>query len=464
MLGNAGTGPYSRRQSIEGTKPHVSDPTNGDPQAPSRLTLTKRRISATRDQALIGTGAAPRFSQPVRQVLMMLTVLGLVLAGGWFAYGRILPIFMANTWLNGLILGVFALGVMACFWQLAQLVRSVSWIERFAARRRNADRNAASDDQAPRLLAPLAALLGARGPAGGAISASSARSILESVATRIDELRDITRYLANLLIFLGLLGTFYGLATTVPAVVDTIRALAPQEGQTGLEVFDQLMTGLEAQLGGMATAFSSSLLGLAGSLVVGLLELFVTHGQNRFYRELEEWMSGFTRISIGTGDGDSVDQAALAGFLEQMAGQMDRLQTYHAERDALREETALMADERVVVMAQAIEALVARSETDGDSSRLEAALLRLAEGQDRLLAEARAARAATPSAAPSDLSRLEDTLREMAHELNKGRDDRIADLRSDILVLTRAVRAARFGDPFRDDQLPGDPAQNRSGA
>ena len=121
----------------------------------------------------------------------------------------------------------------------------------------------------PRLLAPLAPLLRSRG-ARMQISASSSRSILESVATRIDEARDITRYLTNLLIFLGLLGTFYGLATTVPAVVETIRSLAPQEGETGLDVFGKLMKGLESQLGGMGTAFSSSLLGLAGSLVVGL--------------------------------------------------------------------------------------------------------------------------------------------------------------------------------------------------
>nr|WP_242679507.1 biopolymer transporter ExbB [Paracoccus nototheniae] len=377
----------------------------------------------------------------------MLTVLGLVLAGGWFAYGRILSIFDANRWLNGLILGVFALGVLACFWQVAQLTGSVSWIERFAARRSKADKTPGSDDAAPRLLAPLAALLGSRGPAGGAISASSASSILDSVAARIDEARDVTRYLANLLIFLGLLGTFYGLATTIPAVVDTIRALAPQDGETGLDVFDKLMTGLESQLGGMATAFSSSLLGLAGSLVVGLLELFVTHGQNRFYRELEEWMSGFTRLSIASGEGDGVDQAALAGFLEQMAGQMERLQAYHIERDAMRDEAALMADERVVVMAQAIDALVneAQAERDaasGQSDQLTRALNRLADGQ--------AHTAPVAPAPPPDLSRLETALQRLSADLTEGRDQMHAELRSDILVLTRAVRAARFGDPVAD--------------
>ncbi|MFC3168560.1 hypothetical protein ACFOD7_10910 [Paracoccus fontiphilus] len=442
-----------------------------DPSAHPRLGAANRRISATRTQ---GPGpASPHFSQPVRQVVMMITVLALVLAGGWITYGRILPIFRANLWLNGLILGVFALGVLACFWQVAQLTQSVSWIERFAKRRGNAvEKGIAArggldtSDQPPRLLAPLAALLGTRGPAGGVISTGAAASILDSVATRIDELRDITRYLANLLIFLGLLGTFYGLATTIPAVVETIRTLAPQQGESGIQVFDKLMSGLESQLGGMATAFSSSLLGLAGSLVVGLLELFATHGQNRFYRELEEWMSGFTRVSLAGSEGDAVDQAALAGFLEQMAGQMDRLQQIQAERDAQRDDAAAMADERVVVMAQAIEALVQRSEAEQEASlsrvaSLTEALSRLAEGQDQLVDLTRL-QAERPAAPPPDLAGIESALNRLTADLTDGREEMVAELRSDILVLTRAVRAARFNDPFRDDLLR-DPLVSRDG-
>lgn len=424
------------------------------------MKLTNRRITASRG-AGPNSPATPHFSQPVRQILLMLTVLALVLIGGWFTYGRILPIFMANTWLNGLILAVFSVGVLACFWQVAQLVRSVSWIERFAGRRRNAvekgvaARSAMDTDTAPRLLAPLAALLGTGGPSGGIISTGSARSILDSVATRIDELRDITRYLSNLLIFLGLLGTFYGLATTVPAVVETIRALAPQDGETGLQVFEKLMTGLEAQLGGMATAFSSSLLGLAGSLVVGLLELFVTHGQNRFYRELEEWMSGFTRVSLADSDTGGMDQAVMSGAIDQLAAQMDRLQSYHAERDALRDESAIMADERIVVMAEAVEALTRRVEAEQDAAvariaSLSKALNQMVEGQNQLIA---LAQRPPPADLVPDLSGIEAALDRLNRDLSEGRDEMVAELRSDILVLTRAVRAARFNDPFRDDLL-----------
>lgn len=421
------------------------EPHSGKRQEPPRLT-------ATRSAAL--HPITPHFSQPVRQIVLMLMVLVLVLAGGWFAYSRILPIFMANLWLNGLILAVFTLGVLACFWQVAQLVTSVSWIERFATIRRNAaDKGipaTGEGDQAPRLLAPLAALLGARGPVGGAISASSARSILDSVASRIEEIRDITKYLANLLIFLGLLGTFYGLATTVPAVIDTIRALAPQDGETGVQVFDKLMSGLEAQLGGMATAFSSSLLGLAGSLVVGLLELFVTHGQNRFYRELEEWLSGFTRLSLGSDDGPDI--ADYSGALDQIAAQMDALQRFYTERDVLRDDLAMAADERVLAVAEAVDALVKRDTTGSDSSALKNVLERLAEGQGTLITLAR--QQTEQPRSDVNTTHIDAALNRLADQLTDGRDEMIAELRLDLLVLTRAVRAARFSDPFNDDALP----------
>lgn len=347
------------------------------------------RLSAMRPARRTGREASdPHFSQPVRQVVLMLIVLALVGTGGWLAYRQILPIFAANPLLNGAILLVFALGVLTCFWQVAQLINSVSWIERFAAGRLGyGPMDETAPDAAPRLLAPLAALLGARGPVGGAISTESARSILESVATRIDEARDITRYLANLLIFLGLLGTFYGLATTVPAIVDTIRTLAPDQGESGVQVFDKLMHGLETQLGGMATAFSSSLLGLAGSLVVGLLELFASHGQNRFYRELEEWLSSFTRIGLSGGEG-GLDQAALVDFLEGLNAQFAGLQDYYASRDTLRDEEASQADARSVALADGVERLAGLIGSDRDmlASQLAADRQAHAQAQDRLAA------------------------------------------------------------------------------
>lgn len=253
------------------------------------------------------------FSQPIQQIFLMLVALALVGLGAWLIHGTVIEIIYANVWLNGAIAAVFIFGVATCFWQVFTLGRAVRWIERFVQRADGSDTAVP-----PQMLAPLAQLLRGRAEVMQ-ISSTSSRSILESVASRIDEARDITRYLTNLLVFLGLLGTFYGLATTVPAVVETIRALSPQEGETGLDVFAKLMGGLEAQLGGMGTAFSSSLLGLAGSLVIGLLELFAGHGQNRFYRELEEWLSTITQIGVAGGASGAQEDENLAPVAAMLA-------------------------------------------------------------------------------------------------------------------------------------------------
>ena len=261
-----------------------------------------------------------RFSQPIRQVLLMLSVLVLTSFGTVVAAPRVMAVFTANLWLNGFILFVFFVGLISCFVQVVQLIKSVRWIEEFVNK---TDKGAV---KAPLLLAPLAALLRSRGTSIQ-ISSSSSQSILESVSTRVEEAREITRYIVNLLIFLGLLGTFYGLATTVPALVETIRSLAPQEGETGFEVFTRLMSGLEGQLSGMGVAFASSLLGLAGSLVVGLLELFAGQAQNRFYRELEEWLSTITSFNLTVDDRNSSgENIALMGIFERLGDQLQLME------------------------------------------------------------------------------------------------------------------------------------------
>ncbi len=418
--------------------PALEPLTTPAPSAPPRATPqgSRRAPRAQRNPADLPT----QFSQPVRQVTMMLVVLALVGVGGWLAYGRIFPIFQANPWLNGAILAVFVLGVLGCFWQVAQLMTSVRWIEGFARRRTSGEREGLGS--APRMLAPLAALLGAR-RAGGAISSSASASILDSVATRIDEARDITRYLSNLLIFLGLLGTFYGLATTVPAVVDTIRALKPHAGQSGVEVFDQLMGGLEAQLGGMGTAFSSSLLGLAGSLVVGLLELFVTHGQNRFYRELEEWVTSFTKLSVAGEGGEALDHATIVGVLDQMAMQMEAMEEYYAQAEVGRS----TLETRLGEMAHGLDRLTQRLDHGADQAAAAPALLtRIAEGQERL-SDVIDLQLRTPAHLPEDaesrmrLRSIDVQLLRLVEEMAAGRQETTADLRADIRQLTLAIRA-----------------------
>ena len=390
----------------------------------------------------------PQFSQPVRQVLLMLLVLALVGTGGYFAYARIFPIFLANPWLNGVIVTVFGFGILACFWQVVQLVKAVNWIESFAA-----DRPGRPEVRAPSMLAPLASLLGSR-EARRAVSSSSGRSILESVATRIDEARDITRYITSLLIFLGLLGTFYGLATTVPAVVETIRALAPKEGESAMGVFDNLMTGLEAQLGGMGTAFSSSLLGLAGSLVVGLLELFANHGQNRFYRELEEWISSITRLSFAALEGGDGESSMVAGILDHMSEQMEQIQTLFVRSDAGRVQT----EARIAHLSNALHDLSERMGGEIDARAVQArSLQQMADGQERLIGALDTLSARTAEGAPEAEAMAETRMRlrsidqqmmRMLEEISAGRQESMAELRHDFAGLTRAILGYK---PPRED-------------
>ncbi len=369
------------------------------------------------------------FTQPIQQIVTMLVIAGLVVAGAWLIHGPLLGVFRSNLWLNGFIAVVFLLGVITCFWQVLILINSVTWIERFV---RGAG---GSTLRPPRLLAPLASLLRARG-AQMQISASSSRSILDSVATRIDEARDITRYLTNLLIFLGLLGTFYGLATSVPAMVETIRSLSPQQGESGSDVFAKLMGGLEAQLGGMGTAFSSSLLGLAGSLVVGLLELFAGHGQNRFYRELEEWLSSITRLGFSSGDAEGEGESSLvAQVLDQMVQQMETLEGLYAQSEVTRGNV----DARIGQLADAVGALTQRMEAEAGQA---ASLARIAEGQERLIAALVGAEGGSQPDAESRmrLRSIDVQLLRILEEISAGRQESVADLRGEISALTAAVR------------------------
>ncbi|WP_391481301.1 biopolymer transporter ExbB [Nereida sp. NH-UV-3] len=375
----------------------------------------------------------PYFSQPFRQVMMMLIALGLVGVGLYLALPRILPVFLSNLYLNGFILLVFVVGVFACFYQVYQLAASVRFIEGFAQ-----NLPGANIAKPPLLMAPLAALLGSR-KAETSISTTSARSILDSVESRIGEEREMTRYITNTLIFLGLLGTFYGLATTVPALVETIRGLQPTEGEAGVDMFNRLMSGLDSQLSGMGVAFASSLLGLGGSLIVGLLELFASHGQNRFYRELEEWLSSITRLSFSAADGDSsAEQNFMAGVLEHMSDQMDGLRELMAGSEASRK----TLEGQIGDLATTMTNLATRMET-GDDTR--DALLRVADGQDRLLAQLAQGGGGgdgLDAEARMRLRSIDVQLLRLVEEMAAGRLETTAEIRGDLARLTNTIARA----------------------
>ena len=382
----------------------------------------------------------PHFSHPLRQIILMLIVLGLTGAGAVLALPSVLPIFESNPYLNGFIVFVFVIGVLACFWQVIQLIGSTRWIKDFAVGVPGHEMI-----KPPQLLAPLATLLRQRGKRMQ-ITSTSARSILDSVAQRIDEAREITRYIVNLLIFLGLLGTFYGLATTVPALVDTIRSLAPQEGEAGVAVFGRLMAGLQSQLSGMGVAFASSLLGLAGSLVVGLLELFAGHGQNRFYRELEEWVSSITRVGFSVGEGEGTPEGqAMAGMLDHMAEQMDALQMILTQSDVSR----AMVDEKLGMLADSIERLTHRM---GESNPVQVALARVADGQERLLQkldqQPELDNAGLDAESRMRLRSIDVQMLRILEEISAGRQETMTEIRSDLAALSKIFGQAR-ADPGR---------------
>ena len=268
--------------------------------------------------------------------------------------------FNNSTPLKLLIVGVLVFGVMLTFQQVFRLYPEVRWVNNF----RISDPGLTMDN-APVMLAPMAMMLRRR-QGQAAISATAMRSILDSIGSRLDESRETTRYLVGLLIFLGLIGTFWGLLITTGSVSETIRALNT-DGKETAQVFQELKTSLEAPLSGMSTAFSASLLGLAGSLILGFLDIQAGQAQSRFYNELEEWLSTFTESRGDAGDGagsqsqlrfamldmqraitdlaEKIEQGAVHGGGSAQSGELHRLtdgidklvQQMRAEQKVLRE-------------------------------------------------------------------------------------------------------------------------------
>ncbi|UUP17269.1 MotA/TolQ/ExbB proton channel family protein [Nitratireductor thuwali] len=238
-------------------------------------------------------------------MLVFLAISGFVAA---ILYRQISVAFQSNPGLNGLILGVLAIGILLAMQQVIRLFREVRWVNSFRM---------GSEATEPVLLAPMKALLSRSSTM--ALSTSSMRSILDSIATRLDESRDTSRYLIGLLVFLGLLGTFWGLLQTIGSIGDTIQSLDPGAGTTN-DILESLKSGLSAPLAGMGTAFSSSLFGLSGSLILGFLDLQAGRAQNRFYIELENWLSTVTDLGsdLTTGSKESEASDELKAMAEKL--------------------------------------------------------------------------------------------------------------------------------------------------
>ena len=373
-------------------------------------------------------------TRPNSYLIRMLVFLVLVYGLAAFLAPTLEKFFLANPVVNSVIAVVEVFGI---FWNLRQVMRlspEVDWVERFQRSRASIEHG-----PKPRLLLPMARMFGGRHEDGRRVtlSVASMRTMLDGIASRLDESRETSRYVTGVMIFLGLLGTFWGLLKTVHAVAAVIAAMNLAGGDVN-GMFAQLKSGLAGPLAGMGTAFSSSMFGLSGALILGFLDLTAGQAMTRFFNELEEWLAGLTRVSSGAvaADGEGGLPAYAQALLEQNTENVEALQRLLARSEESRHDatrTIAEMSERMNVLAESIH----------NSQRV---MLRVGEGLAALtrLAERSDERNGS-EIARAHLRNIELLIARMIAEAEQGRVQGLADLRHDLNVLTRTV-AARFDE------------------
>ena len=345
--------------------------------------------------------------------------------------------FMGNPAVNGVILGILIAGIVYIFRQVLLLDPELRWIEDFR-NHESGGGDSAAGEAVPRLLGSMARMLEAQQGRRVSLSATSLQALLDGIASRLNETRETSRYLIGVLIFLGLLGTFYGLLETVRSVGDVLGALNIGANDVA-RAFADLKSGLELPLHGMSTAFSASLFGLAGSLVLGFLDLQAGQAQNRFYNELEESLSAYTRLSAGPlGDaGDGSVPAYIQALLEQTADSLENLQRIIARG----EESRIGANATLASLTDRLGAL-------GEQMKAgQILMVRLAENQLELRPSlARLAEAVENSLGHDDVLRnhlrnIEAYVARLSEDVVQGREQSVQDLRGDIRIVARTIAA-----------------------
>ncbi|WP_299436526.1 flagellar motor protein MotA [uncultured Rhodospira sp.] len=392
-------------------------------------------------------------TQPRRFLTRMVLFVAMVGVVAAVLFPPLLSAFMANPALNGLILFVVLFGIGLNFRLVLRLGPEVAWVERFRA-----GEVGLTSERPPPLLSAMAQMLTEHkeksyGRGRFSISVPAMRSLMDGLASRLDEARDLARYFIGLAIFLGLLGTFWGLLETVSSIGDVIRDLTIA-GDNAEAVFDDLKSGLEAPLSGMGTAFSSSLLGLAGSLILGFLDLQSSRAQNAFLNDLEEWLSGLTRLSsgggLGEGEGGGSVPAYIQALLEQTADSLDDLQRTIAQG----EESRLATQTQMRHLVETLTTLTDQMRTE------QAVLLRLAEShadlrplmQQLVAATEHRAEEGLDEATRGHIRNTDAAVTYIANEMAANREQTVKELRAEIKLLARTI-AATAGVP--DQQRPG---------
>ncbi len=386
-------------------------------------------------------------SQSRRFLVRMAAFLAVVLVVVAVLFQGLEHAYANNVGLNSLILGILLVGIALNFRQVVMLGRDAQWLDDYRAGR---DR-AVTSTNGPRLLAPLASMLGERRDRF-ALSPAALRSLLDGLSARLDESREIARYFTGLMIFLGLLGTFWGLSQTVGSIGDVIRNLTISSDNVQA-AFSGLKQGLDAPLAGMGTAFSTSLIGLSGSLVLGFLDLQAGQAQNMFYNELEEWLSAQTKLSSSAGSVEGTDQpipAYIQALLEQTADSLDNLQRVMSRG----EESRISANTNMRQLTDRLSTLADQMKTE------QSLMLKLAENQLEMrpiltrLAEG-AASPAIDEATRHHIRNIDIALNRLVEEMATGRDEMVRDIRSEFKLLARTIAAiaeedsAMAGSPTR---------------
>lgn len=364
----------------------------------------------------------------IRMIIFVVAVFGL----SGFLFLPLQGAFMANAPLNGFIIGVLLLGIVYNFRQVLMIYPEVTWIENFRK-----DGAPVSEAHPPRLLAPMATMMG-KHKDRLSLSTLAMRSLLDGILSRLDESRDISRYTIGLLIFLGLLGTFWGLLETVSSISNVIDGLSI-DGGDGAAVFADLKRGLKAPMAGMGTAFSSSLFGLAGSLALGFLDLQANQAQNRFYNDLEDWLSTVTRLATSSLalETDQPIPAYVQALLEQTAESLENLQ-----RTITRgEESRISVNTNVMALSEKLETLTDHMQTE------QALMKSMADMQVEMkpiLAQLASGSSADgmDNATRSHIRNLDVYLTRLTEELSQGREELIQQFRSEIKLLARTIAAS----------------------
>ncbi|MDC0073669.1 flagellar motor protein MotA [Alphaproteobacteria bacterium] len=362
---------------------------------------------------------------------MIIFVLSLVLASA-ILFQSLETAFRANPAINGLIIGILFIGIIYVFRQVWILRPEIKWINNY---RRDSSR--LSSDKPPKLLGPMSTMLGERGNKKMRLATISMRSILDGISFRLDESRELSRYLIGLLIFLGLLGTFWGLLQTIGSVSIAISNIEFNSGELNKE-FDLLKNSLEAPLSGMGTAFSSSLFGLAGSLILGFLDLQAGQAQNRFYNNLEEWLSSLTNLSTNNSlsESDQSVPAYVQALLEQTADSLDNLRRTVSSTESNRHDS----EQTMIVLTEKLSTLTDQMKSQQDI------MIKLVENQlevkpilDKLYD---IQNSNTDKANKTHLRNIENNILKLVEQTSKGQGQMILEFRNEMKLLAKTFAAS----------------------